>query len=140
MGVKELYIRFIPERFFNLNTYVLYILLIGKSLEYLIIKKSNLFLLILLLIVVYSGFFTEFNFEKKKTITHYLIICFVFVYFINSYNFNSIIKVISLNKKLIIIDRNFTNIFFAIIILISIKLISTNDYYFYKFQDNVLSY
>ena len=140
LGVKELYIRFIPERFFNLNTYVLYILLIGKSLEYLIIKKSNLFLLILLLIVVYSGFFTEFNFEKKKTITHYLIICFVFVYFINSYNFNSIIKVISLNKKLIIIDRNFTNIFFAIIILISIKLISTNDYYFYKFQDNVLSY
>jgi len=138
LGVKELYIRFIPERFFNLNTYVLYILLIGKSLEYLITKKSNLFLLILLLIVVYSGFFTEFNFEKKKTITHYLIICFIFVYFINSYNFNSIIKVISLNKKLIFIDRNFTKIFFAIIIFISIKLISTNDYY--KFQDNVLSY
>lgn len=140
LGFKEMYIRFIPERFFNLNTIVLYILLIGKSLEYLIIKKSNLFLLILLLIVFYYGFFTEFNFEKKKTITHYLIICIVFVYIFNTYNFDTLNKYLSFNKKLNFIEKHFTNIFFVAIAMISMKLMFVNEYYFNKSEENIISY
>ena len=139
-NLKDVYIRAIPERFFNLNTFVLYILIIGKLIEYLINKRSNIFLFILLLIIVYYGIFQEFNYEKSTTITQYLIISCLIIYLIDSNNFKTPLLFSSLNNKIKFVEANFINIFFTILFIISMKLIYFNKFYMNGYESDITSY
>tara|TARA_B100002019_G_C21250805_1_gene591035 strand:+ start:395 stop:2077 length:1683 start_codon:yes stop_codon:yes gene_type:complete len=128
LNLKDYYIRAIPERFFNINTIILYVLAIGLSLNFFIKKNLNVFLFIFLFMLIYLFVSDNFQINATNNLTNFLIISSLFSFAI--LNFKKIqTKMISkLNQSLFFINNYFYYSFISIFIIIALVSISNNDY------------
>lgn len=128
LNLKDYYLRAIPERFFNINTIILYVLAIGLSLNFLIKRNLNVLLLFFLLILIYLFINNNYQTDATNNLTNYLIISSLSVYVILSFK-KIPVKIISkLNQNLFFINNYFYYSFIFIFIAISLISISNNEY------------
>ncbi len=114
-GLKDIYIRVIPERFFNINIVLLYVLIFGYSVYFII--KSHLLSMIFLLtftILCFLNDFNRINYQEKYVLDFIIILSILqFFKYRKLIHFDNMIGV----KSIKVINKNFFTILLSIFLI-----------------------